>query len=208
MFKSWLLELKRRKLLRQCKQSNMRDYLQSQAKSARSKDILAVDLETTGLHAHSDKIISIGSVLIRDLKIVLSSCHHQIINPNIQMNQSAVIHRITDDDLQSGIDLKAAFDELLLQLKGRSLLAHNAKVEQSFLNRACKELYGIELFLPVIDTIAIEHARLTKTGHVLRKGELRLAACRNRYNLPVYKAHNALNDALACAELYLAQIQS
>ena len=36
-------------------------------------------------------------------------------------------------------------------------------------------------------------------------GALRLWAARERRGLPVYRAHEALTDALACAELYLAQ---
>jgi DNA polymerase-3 subunit epsilon len=33
-----------------------------------------------------------------------------------------------------------------------------------------------------------------------------LNASRERYRLPVYSAHNALIDALSCAELLLAQV--
>ncbi len=202
-----MLERKRKKLLRQCKDLVMSDYLESQAKNVRSGEILAVDLETTGLNEKTDVIISIGSVLIRDFKIVLSSCHHQVVRADREMNQSAIIHGITDDELQSGIPLQQAFDVLLEQLNGRTLLAHNAKVEQNFLSVACKKLYDIELFLPILDTIAIENNRLSSNGKIIQKGDLRLSDCRERYNLPAYKAHNALNDALACAELYLAQIK-
>jgi len=35
---------------------------------------------------------------------------------------------------------------------------------------------------------------------------LRLHALSERYNLPRYSAHNALSDALAAAELFLAQV--
>ena len=34
---------------------------------------------------------------------------------------------------------------------------------------------------------------------------MRLWTARERRGLPVYRAHEALTDALACAELYLAQ---
>ena len=37
------------------------------------------------------------------------------------------------------------------------------------------------------------------------KGSLRLWTARGQYGLPHYPAHQALTDALACAELYLAQ---
>ena len=42
----------------------------------------------------------------------------------------------------------------------------------------------------------------------IRQGELTLAACRARYHLPDYRAHNALGDALATAELLLAHLAS
>lgn len=37
-----------------------------------------------------------------------------------------------------------------------------------------------------------------------RGEDLRLPRVRERYNLPRYTSHNALSDALACAEAYLA----
>ena len=37
-----------------------------------------------------------------------------------------------------------------------------------------------------------------------RGEDLRLARVRQRYGLPAYRNHNALTDAVACAELYLA----
>ena len=39
----------------------------------------------------------------------------------------------------------------------------------------------------------------------VRPGDLRLWSARERHGLPVTTAHDALGDALACAELYLAQ---
>jgi DNA polymerase-3 subunit epsilon len=39
----------------------------------------------------------------------------------------------------------------------------------------------------------------------IKSGDLRLAKARGRYNLPRYPAHNALTDAIAAGELFLAQ---
>ena len=206
MFQSWLFERKRKKLLQQCTDPNMLAYLKSQEKSSRTCEILAVDLETTGLNEKQDEIISIGWVLIRDSKILVSSSHHQLVNAKIDMNQTAIIHGITDDDLQSGKNLKPVLDYFLKHLHGRTLLAHNVNVEQGFLNDACKKVYGVEFLAPLLDTMLIEKNKITRTDKMIRTGELRLAVCRERYHLPVYKAHNALSDALACAELYLAQL--
>ncbi|WP_454228235.1 hypothetical protein [Propioniciclava flava] len=52
------------------------------------------------------------------------------------------------------------------------------------------------------------HDRLINRGFddEARAGQLRLWAARERFGLPAYQAHDALTDALACAELYLAQV--
>ncbi len=46
---------------------------------------------------------------------------------------------------------------------------------------------------------------MERTGTVPRGEDLRLARVRERYDLPRYGSHNALSDALACGELFLAQ---
>ena len=55
----------------------------------------------------------------------------------------------------------------------------------------------------VVDTLAIE-LQLRSHEHD-PEGALRLHACRERYQLPRYRGHNAAVDALACGELLLAQ---
>jgi DNA polymerase-3 subunit epsilon len=48
--------------------------------------------------------------------------------------------------------------------------------------------------------------RLDKRDVAYDPSELRLSMLRQRYHLPDHYAHNALNDAIATAELFLAQI--
>jgi DNA polymerase-3 subunit epsilon len=45
---------------------------------------------------------------------------------------------------------------------------------------------------------------MERMGTYPRGEDLRLARVRQRYGLPDYHNHNALTDALACAEQYLA----
>jgi DNA polymerase-3 subunit epsilon len=62
------------------------------------------------------------------------------------------------------------------------------------------------MLLPVVDTLAIEKKKILQQQTHVTPDELRLAECHSRYNLHAYPAHNALIDALASAELLLAQI--
>ena len=60
---------------------------------------------------------------------------------------------------------------------------------------------------PVIDTLTLARKWLARRNKEPEQGALRLYALRERYGLPRYNAHNALSDALATAELFLAQVE-
>jgi DNA polymerase-3 subunit epsilon len=84
------------------------------------------------------------------------------------------------------------------------VLAHNASIEQSFINSACKKCFACQPPLRIVDTLKIEQRRLTRRHQHPATNQLRLFNLRHQYHLPRYNAHNALEDALATAELFLA----
>ena len=59
---------------------------------------------------------------------------------------------------------------------------------------------------PIIDTLVVAKKRLDKRGLPYEPAELRLSNLRDWHKLPHHYAHNALNDALATAELLLAEV--
>jgi len=172
----------------------------------RNADFAALDLETTGLDPQTDQILSVGLVVVRKgTRIDLATAMHRLIRPQGDIpEQTAVIHQITDDQAATGGRLREVMAEVLQRLAGRVLLAHHARVEVRFLNLACRRLYGQDLVIPVADTQVLAKRALDRTTQGYHGGALRLAALRSRYNLPRYPAHNALSDALAAAELFLA----
>jgi len=188
----------------------MRDYLSqpfpSGSQDYRDVDYLALDLETTGLDAKKDVILSFGYVTVRGTRIDLSSARHQVVRISRAIPEaSAVIHQITDDQAARGDALEDALGALLAALAGKVMIAHHARIEVSFVGAACKRLYGQGLLVPVLDTQAVAHRTLERRQIAFKGSDLRLHALGDRYNLPRYGAHNALSDALAAAELFLAQ---
>jgi len=93
----------------------------------------------------------------------------------------------------------------LMALSGRVLLAHHAPIELGFLNAACERIYGYPLLTRAVDTLELEKRNRQQRNQPLDGGVLRLAKARETYNLPRYRAHNALVDAVASGELFLAQ---
>lgn len=168
--------------------------------------LLAIDFETTGLVPGTDHVLSVGMVDVTGLRIPLGSAENFLINPGQEVGQSAVIHEITDDELQHGCTSEEALDRIFNRLAGKVLLAHHAVVEVGFLAAAVKRIYGVSVTIPAVDTLTLGHRALGFDEDHPRDA-MRLWKLRSRAGLPSYKGHDAVVDALACAELYLALAQ-
>lgn len=166
---------------------------------------LALDLETTGGEAGRDDILSFGWLCLDGPEIRLASARHRLVRPRRTLNEDNVsIHRITDDQAAAGESLRHVLADFLAALHGRVLVAHYSPTEVGFIDAACRACYGGRFRPPVIDTLVL--ARRAAEGH--KPGSLRLAALRARHHLPRYPMHHALSDALAAAELFLAQAEA
>jgi DNA polymerase-3 subunit epsilon len=207
----WLADYRRSRLLRQTNAGALLDYYRqpfvSRNQDCRKLELVALDLETTGLNSQQDQILSIGVVTLRQQQIELASAQHYLICPDRNIpEQSAMIHHITDDLAADGESLQTVLSKLLPQLTGKAMIAHHASIELQFLDRACHLLYGAGFMIPVIDTQNIARRTLERHNQIFKPEQLRLAECRQRYHLPRYRLHNALSDALATAELFLVQM--
>ncbi|MDG1753137.1 MAG: exonuclease domain-containing protein [Thalassotalea sp.] len=211
-FFKWLIgyEIQRKRNLLRAPEGPLKDFLSVPFPSVNSlfkeADILAVDFETTGLDAVQDKLLSVGFVELSQQHIKLNTCYHQIINTKQKLKaDNVIIHQITDQQQKQGLPLEVVVEDLLKALAGKVMLVHYARIEREFLQQACLELYGLAPSFPMIDTLVIAKRRLDKKDVAYDPSELKLGALRENHQLPQYFAHNALNDAIATAELLLAQ---
>jgi DNA polymerase-3 subunit epsilon len=205
------LDYRRRRLARKSPPGPLRSFLSVPFPAPRSDcrevEYVAVDLETTGLDPRLDEIITVGLVCLTGLRIDLSTAQHRYVLPSREIpEQSAVIHKITDDRAAAGESLAEVLTELFSLLAGKVMIAHHARFELQFLNAACERVFGGKFLIPVIDTQWIMQRWLERRDRAYSAKDLRLAAIRERYGLPQYRAHNALSDALASAELFIAQV--
>lgn len=169
--------------------------------------LLALDFETTGLDAARDQIVSAGMVDVDGLTIPLGTATNILVNPGRDVGQSAVIHQLTDDKLvATGVSLTEALDQVFDRLAGRVLLAHHCAIEVGLLTAAVRRAHGIQIDIPAVDTLTLGHRALgMDDDHP--PDALRLWRLRRRSSLPTYRGHDAVVDALACAELWLALAQ-
>lgn len=173
-------------------------------------ELLALDIETTGLDPARHEVLSFGMVPVRGLSIELAEARHYAVRPvrGAGVGDSATVHGITDDVAAGAEPMEEVLPRVLAALEGRVLLAHHASIEVGFLTAACRA-HGRQVpTWTVVDTVRLQRRVLRRGrahGH-LAEGELRLGPARRRLGLPPYRSHEAMTDALACAELFLAQV--
>jgi len=175
-------------------------------------DLVALDLETTGLDPGRHGIVSLGLVPFTLERIRMGEAFYRVVRPRRDLEaRSITIHRITHDEIEHAPDLADLAEPLLDALAGRVAVVHYHAIERRFLWRAFERRFGEGLLFPLIDTLAIEKRLTARRAFDPRhwfgiRPSLRLADCRRRYGLPEYGAHHALTDAQATAELFQAQL--
>ncbi len=210
MFGTPTAQNQRLRALRSARPGPLRDYLQApfpdEGTEVGDLPLLAVDLETTGLHPKRDRLLSIGFVPIDGLSIDLAGARRFVVQSPVGVGQSAAIHGLTDDTVAAGTPIEEALPEVLEALRGRVLLAHYTDIEERFLSAACERVYGSRMPVTRIDTLEVHRRIIVGWGEAPMRLSLRLWAARERYGLPSYRAHECLIDAIACGELFLAQV--
>jgi DNA polymerase-3 subunit epsilon len=168
---------------------------------------LAVDLETTGLDPRRDHVLAAAWVPVIDGEVVLRDAREVLVRPpaGVSVGASANIHGLTDDELEHASDMREMLPELLVALSGRVLVAHHARLELGFLTHAVRAAYGARLPVTAVDTMQLQHRLVVGPHGEVDPGALRLDAARRHLGLPRYTAHRASIDAIATAELLLAQ---
>ncbi len=176
--------------------------------------MLSLDFETTGLDPNKHGIVSVGCMPLTLSRINNTKAKFWLAKPRrTLLDASVVIHGITHSQVEAAPDFIDIVDEILEEMAGRVIVVHYRGIERRFFYQALMNRIGEGIEFPVIDTMELE-ARLHryKSRSFWRKFRgvkpvsIRLADSRTRYNLPWYRPHDAVIDALSAAELLQAQI--
>lgn len=169
-------------------------------------EFLVMDFETSGLNSDNDHILSIGWVVIKNTQIHLDSAVKlDVFAPEHINPETAVIHHIMPEMLSDALPAQTAIELLLKDMKGKVLIAHAVGIERGFLQRYCQRLFGLDKVpLLWLDTLRIERSLMINSAKNPQY-DFQLSSIRRDYGLPDYPAHDALIDAVATAEVFLAQ---
>ena len=204
----WKLQLRRRLYARRVAgtalQQSWQAPLPSTSRDWRRVSFLVVDAEMSSLDINEGELLSVGWVEVENGAIPLESARHYLIKAEKSVGQSATIHNLRDCELSEADTRAEVLQRFLDAAAGKVLVFHNASLDMAFLNGVSRREFDAPILMPCVDTLVQEKALLQRRDTPIKSGDLRLQACRDRYNLPPYPAHNALLDALATAELLIA----
>ena len=163
----------------------------------------ALDFETTGLDLSSDAIVSYGVVPVSRGRVILSEGVHELVRPSVPPSpRSQTVHLLRPQDLAGAPTLDVAREHLRAQLDGRYLLAWFAEVELHFLADA----FGGSPRAWRRRTIDVRNLAIAADGEpatVRAQPGYALGSVARRYGVPVASPHEAYDDALVTAQLFL-----
>jgi len=169
------------------------------SRSWRQVEFASLDFETTGLDYGRDAVVSFGVVPIRGGRVVLAEAVHQLVVPEIPSSPTSMkIHRIMPQDLADAPPLEVARERLRAALNGRFVLAWYADVEIAFLMR----IFGGGARAWKRRTVDARDLTIELEG-APRDVRFSLSSVAERYGVPVANPHEALDDALVTAQLFL-----
>lgn len=170
---------------------------------AQKDEIVVFDCETTGLDPKVDNIISIGAVKIKGNKIFTNDAIHIFIKQKKQIShESITIHQIRHCDLGGAIESQEAIEKFLHYIGNRKLVGYYLEFDVAMINRYIKPMFGITLPNKKEEVSAIYYDKKICTipqGHI----DLRFDTILKELDLPKLQAHDALNDAVMTAMMYL-----
>lgn len=154
------------------------------------------DLESTGGNHKTDKIIEVGLVRVKNLKIVEKK--NYLVNPEIKIPE--FIQRLTSikqDDVKDAPVIQDIIDKVLEFMGDTILVAHNTSFDVPFFNSVLKRLDRPELTNKNICT------NLMTKYLIPNLMSSNLTYMSKIFNITHSKAHRALDDAEAAAELLI-----
>jgi len=166
-------------------------------------ELVSFDCETTSLNVKEAEILSIGAVKISNNTIVTSESFYVIVKPVGIMEASNVkIHGLRPKDVSNGIPVADAVYQLLDFIGGRPLVGYYLEYDIKVINKFLKPLIGIGLPNRAIEVSGIYYDQEIKHNH---DGyvDLRMASIIEKLKLPDLPRHDALNDAINVALMYL-----
>ena len=202
---SWLSTLKREWLLYHLGDPRFRFMWDP----APDDEWVALDCETTGLNVRTDDIIAIGAVRIRGNRIMTSERLELLVRPEKRRltADSVRVYRLREQDVAQGMSADEAMMKLMHFIGSRPLVGYYLEFDMAMINRVLFPMLGMGLPQPKIEVSSLyydyKYQQLPQYARGNQSIDLRFDSLMKDLDLPLWSAHDALNDAVMAALAFL-----
>ncbi len=173
----------------------------------RSKELVSLDCETTSLDPNRAELVTIAATKIIENRIITSQPFEVRLRAPQSLDSNSVrIHRIRHQDLIDGISEEEALTQLIQFIGNRPLVGYHIRYDKKILDIACYKHLGFPLPNPLIEVSQIYHDKLERhlpNAYI----DLSLDAICKHLDLPLQDKHDALQDAISAALVFVRLTQ-
>ena len=167
-------------------------------------EVVSFDCETTGLDVRRDDIITIAAVRVRGNCILASERFEAVARPAAPITIPAMkVHRLREIDVVQGEAIEAIIPRFLNFIGGRPLVGYYVDFDVRMVDRYLSAVLGIGLPNRLIEVSKLYFDRKYSDAPAGTRIDLSFAAILRDLDLPELDQHDAFNDALMTAMMYL-----
>ncbi len=166
-------------------------------------EVVVLDTETTGLNPKKDTILSIGAVIVRERRVLMSGAFERFIRPETSIREESIkIHHLRACDLADAEAPEPVIRALLDFIGNRPIVGYYIGFDHAILSRYTRRLIGSALPNPTIELSSMYYRRYRKKSSY-EFVDLKFDTILEALSLPRLGKHDALNDAIMSALIYL-----
>ncbi len=170
-----------------------------------SGEVVSIDCETTGFDLRKDEIIYVSAIRVAGNRILTSSAFNALIRPeSATMRADAIrVHQLRAVDVEAGRPMSEVLPELLDFIGGRPVVGYWIDYDVSMLDRCARRAFGFRLPNRRIEVSELYYELKYRKAPQGTRIDLSFNAIARDLGLRELPAHDAFNDALSAAEMYV-----
>ena len=168
-------------------------------------EAVSLDCETTGLDPRVDDVLTVAAVRIRGNRILLSERFEATVRPeDARASAEAIkVHRLRERDVAEADPMRRVLPELLRFIGGRPLVGYYIDFDVRMLDKYALSLLQTKLPNPQVEVSSLYYERKYGNAPPGTAFDLSFGAILRDLGIPPLDQHDALNDAVMAAMVYL-----
>lgn len=168
-------------------------------------EVVSLDCETTGLDPRSDDIVAVAAVRIRGNRILTSERFEAIVHAESMPGAASIkVHRLRRRDVAEGRPIHRIVPDLLRFIGARPIVGYYIDFDMRLLDRYVLRLIETKLPNPRVEVSSLYYERKYGDAPPGTAIDLRFATILADLGIPPLEQHDAFNDALMAAMMYVA----